>query len=482
MNHNINLVDKYKSIPVQVKTSFWFFFCSIAQKAISVLSTAVFTRMMSTEDFGLVSIYNSWSDIFVMIASLNLAVGCFNVGMTRYDNDRKTWVSSLQILSAISAFLFSCIYMILYPIWNQYIKLPFICIFIMVVTFFTIPALNLWTAKQRYEYSYRKLVFVSLTYSIAIFVFSLMGIILFENKGVAKIVATAVVTSVIGSFLFLSNIGSGEAKYNKNYVIFAARYNICMMPAFLATFLLNQIDRVMIDWMVGRDVTGIYSVSYNAAYMIIIVNSAINATYNPWMMRKVKNSDFSKTATIGTSISSGLMITIIAFILLAPEFVKIIASKDYYDAIYIIPAVAGSTYFSLIYCLYCPIAQYYLKVKQLAFVNVLAAIANVVLNYFGIKEYGYIAAGYTTYICYFIYGWGTAVYSIYLMKEKHITTSIYNTKMLIVHTAILTIVTVIAPFLYYGYVVRFILLALILVGLGLFGKKYLDIIMELKKG
>lgn len=50
-----------------------------------MIATAVFTRAMTTGDYGFVSIYNSWVDILLMVAALNLNVGCFNVGMTKYE-------------------------------------------------------------------------------------------------------------------------------------------------------------------------------------------------------------------------------------------------------------------------------------------------------------------------------------------------------------------------------------------------------------
>ena len=479
-NKNIVLV-KYRAIPLQVRASGWFFICSMIQKLISVVSTAVFTRIMSTADYGLISIYNSWADLFVMIASLNLAVGCFNVGMTKYENSRKQWVSSLQMLSVITATVFSILFISSYSLWNRWVNLPFICIVMMVMTFYTIPAFNLWTAKQRYECSCRKLVAVSILYSALVFVVSFAGVFIAENKGIAKIITTAVVTSIFGLILLVSNVLSSEKKININYVKFAFKYNVIMMPAFLSTIVLNQIDRIMIDRMVGRDAAGIYSVSYNAAYMISIASGAINATYNPWLMQKVKAKDYKNVDGIGTTITGGILLVIFAFILCAPEFVKIIASKEYYEAIYIIPSVAGSTFFSVIYTLYCPIAQYYLKVKQLSLITVIASVANVVLNYFAIIRWGYIAAGYTTYICYFIYGWGTGLYCLKLIKDNKIPKNIYNIKKLVVLSFILSLVVVIAPFLYNGYIARYVLLIAICVIFLFYGKKYKDTIIKMRE-
>ena len=40
--------EKYKNFPVQVRASFWFLICSFLQRGISVITTPIFTRLLST--------------------------------------------------------------------------------------------------------------------------------------------------------------------------------------------------------------------------------------------------------------------------------------------------------------------------------------------------------------------------------------------------------------------------------------------------
>ena len=43
------LKNKYSSLPVQVRASLWFLITNFMQKAISVISTPIFTRLLTTE-------------------------------------------------------------------------------------------------------------------------------------------------------------------------------------------------------------------------------------------------------------------------------------------------------------------------------------------------------------------------------------------------------------------------------------------------
>lgn len=57
---------KYKSLPVQVRASFWFLICSFLQKGIQVISTPIITRLLTTTEFGQYSVFDSWLKILTI--------------------------------------------------------------------------------------------------------------------------------------------------------------------------------------------------------------------------------------------------------------------------------------------------------------------------------------------------------------------------------------------------------------------------------
>ena len=78
------LVDKYKSLSAPVKASIWFTVCNIIQKGIALISTPIFTRIMTTQQYGVYTIYQSWYQVLTIFATLNLSAGIFNNGLTKY--------------------------------------------------------------------------------------------------------------------------------------------------------------------------------------------------------------------------------------------------------------------------------------------------------------------------------------------------------------------------------------------------------------
>lgn len=453
----------YRGFPIQVKASFWFFVCSLIQKAISIISTIIFTRLLSTADYGIISIYNSWSEILYIVATLNLATGVYNVGMTKFAEHRDTFNSSMQFLALIWTIGFSVVFFIGYRFIENLIQLPFNLVVIMFLTFLALPAYYLWSAKQRYENKYKALIAVTVSYSLGILIVSLISILLCQNKSEAKIISNAIVTMIVGFGLFYKNLKIDDRIIDKSYIKFGLKFNLPMIPAFLSMVILNQIDRIMISNMVGLDKAGIYSVAYNGAMCVSILSSAINLTYNPWMMQKVHAGDFTNVDRIAKMICLFFGGGLIIFMILAPEIIKIMATSAYYEAIYIIPPVAASTFFTLLYTFYCTFAQYFLKMKFLVLINVGNAVLNIVLNYVGISKWGYYAAGYTTYICYFLYGVCTALYVNCLIKKQYGDVHVYDNLFFAGFTVVLTVLMIAINYFYKGFIVRYAIIAGLLI-------------------
>ena len=90
------ILKKYNTIPVAAKATIWFIFASTLQKGMSLITTPIFTRIMSTEQYGQYSVYNSWLQIFTIITTLRLNWAVFNKGMSKYKNDRDGYTATMQ--------------------------------------------------------------------------------------------------------------------------------------------------------------------------------------------------------------------------------------------------------------------------------------------------------------------------------------------------------------------------------------------------
>ena len=80
--------NKYIGMSVPVKAAFWFTVCNFLQRGISMITTPIFTRMLSTSEYGLYSTYLSWETVLAMIVTLSLYKAMMNL-YVKYDNQEK---------------------------------------------------------------------------------------------------------------------------------------------------------------------------------------------------------------------------------------------------------------------------------------------------------------------------------------------------------------------------------------------------------
>lgn len=413
----MNFIKKYKAISVQARAAIWFSACSILQKGISFIVVPIFTRILTTEQYGTYSLYLSWLQILTIITSLYLYYGVFTNGMNKYDTDRDRYISSMQGLTlTITAIVFA-IFFVTQNAWSDILGLAPHLIFLMFVEMAVTPALSFWSGRQRFEYKYRKLVIVTLCKSIVNPILGLIMVSLAEDKATARILSVVIVEVCFCGVIMIYQFLKGKCWIDKKYWKFALGMAIPLLPHYLSGMILNKGDQIMISKMVSTSAVAFYSVAYNIGMLVQIFTNAISNSFTPWIYQRIKADKYEKIPeTINflmllvAAISLGLM-------LLSPELVLLFGSSGYASAAYVIPPVAASVFFIFLYNILATPQFYFEKTSFLMVSSILAAVVNLGLNYIFIKQYGYVAAGYTTLVCYVLYSIGHAIISRKVMKE-----------------------------------------------------------------
>lgn len=398
------VMQQYKDMPDVAKASLWFFFCSIVQKAVTMLTIPIVTRMLTTSEYGVYSVFNSYGNILIAITTLNLSGNGYYVGMKRYGEDKKRYTASITSLMLINTTIVFCTCLI-FRKWVIAISgLRTIIIVIMFVQMYGQGAINLWFVENRYEYKYRMIVICTLAMAIStpivkillIYVFGLYGL----DKSTAAIIGLVFPIIIIGAIAYLCIYYTGRVFYIKEYWKFGIIFNIPLVPYYLSQNILNQADRIMIERLDSAGSAGIYSVAYSLASTIMIVNSAVNNTLIPWQFQMMKKGNSKLIVKTVNKIMLGIAAMHLLLIIISPEIMRIFAAKEYMDAIYIIPPVTIGVLLIWLTQNFINIEFFYEKNKLIALSSVLSAVLNVALNRFAIPKFGYLAAGWTTLICY----------------------------------------------------------------------------------
>lgn len=467
------LLIKYKSMPVQVKAALWFLICSFLQKGISVITTPIFTRLLSTEDFGKYNIFNSWYGIISIIVSVNLSYGVYSQGLVKYPDKRNLFSSSLQGITLVLSIIWTCIYLLFHDFWNSLFHLSTIQMICMMIMIWTSAVFGFWATEQRVNYSYKELVFVTLLSSIAMPVLEIILVVKMQDKVLARILGITIIQVLLYSWMFIIQIKKGKHFFSKRFWRYAIIYNLPLVPHYLSQIVLNNSDRIMIGEMVGDSEAGIYSLAYSVALIMTLFNSALMQTITPWLYQKIKEKKEREIAPIAY-ITLLLIGTVnVLLILFAPEVIKIFAPESYANAIWVVPPVAMSVFFMYAYDLFAKFAFYYEKTRFIMIASVIGALLNIVLNYVFIRRFGYLAAGYTTLVCYITY---TVLHYLFMRKVCRVYCQgryPYNTKILVGISFAFLIICFVLLFTYRYPIIRYCI-AIILLLCILIKRKYIS--------
>lgn len=126
--------------------------------------------------------------------------------------------------------------------------------------------------------------------------------------------------------------------------------------------------------------------------------------------------------------------------------------------------------------MYANVLYYYKKPKYVMLGSVVSTVLNLILNYIFINMFGYIAAAYTTLVCYLL----QAAIDYFAMR-KTVKNSVYNMKWIGLLSLLVAVVSVFSRFVYRFSIIRYSLLALLCIAAVLLRKKIIGILFAGKR-
>lgn len=450
------LIDKYIKLSKPVKASIWFVISSFLLKGISFITLPIFTRLLSTAEYGQIAVYQSWLVIFSIVTTLSIYTGgVLNVSLTKYSDNRAEVVSSYQGLATTITTLFLIASLLILKPLSVMLGLPQILVVCMYIDILVQIPFNIWATSQRYDYEYKNLVFLTIINSILNPTLSIIAVLNFpEHKVEAKIIGALIVSSIIGISLFINNLKKGRKFYSKELWEFGFLFSIVLVPHYLSSQILNQSDRVMINWLTGSSDAGIYSVAYNFAMIFMLILGGVESSLTPYIYKSLKENQLQKLRNNTTGVIILEVVLAVIFICFLPDIFKFLLPEAYYPAVYVIPPVLIGIFFCMLYNIFGAVEFFYGENKYVAIASVIGAITNIILNFIFIKLYGYIAAAYTTLICYILFCLLHYFFMKKVLKKNNKQNNIYNIKAISIISILLICINFVMISIYNMFLIR----------------------------
>lgn len=367
----------------------------IILNGISFFTIPLFTRLLGPEQYGMVSVYQTWVGIFAIIMGLQVQ-GSIGTAMARLESGRiKEYISSILILGLIFSALFSTIALIYRDHISQYLMLnvnEFIIMIIhaiasFVVAFGGIAFVFLKQANHNF--------FVNIILSLSTVLCSLgfiLGVYPENLSYLGRIYGMAVPNILCGVGIAFYFIRYGHFRFDFSFVKFCIP--ICLPLIFhgLSHVVLAQSDRVMLQQMIGNEVTGIYSFMMVFSSILVAIWGALNNTWVPFYYDDLRMGDLDKIRKKSQNYIFIYTIILIVFLMWAPEVIKILAPPTFWAGIELLPAFALGNYFIFLYGFPVNFQFFHKTTYTIAVGTVAAAIFNVGFNFYMIPVLGALGA------------------------------------------------------------------------------------------
>ena len=467
------IVARYRNMSVQLKVVFWFTMVGFLQKGISMITTPIFTRVLSQEDYGMFSVFASYYTVLVIVATLYLHMGVINNAFVKMKDSNEKIVSAFQSLSFVISSSIFILALIFREELGKLMGLPSIVVVFIFLGYIFIEPFHNWVIYKRYQFDYVKPVLVTVVVSILTPLVSVIAIMLTkENQGIVRVASYVIVNTILpGIIFYVVNYKKSKTFYDKKLWTYALTFNIPLLVHYLSETLLNQTDRIMINKILGPTDAGIYSVAFAAAAIFTIFSGALNTAFVPWTYQKIKAQDFKQLAKISYLVLLGLAVILSIMIMFAPEVVMVLAGNKYTGAVYLIPTLSASVFFGYMYRLFSRIELFYEKKSYTVISTITAAIVNIILNAWWIPIWGYTAAGYSTLVSHILFCVMHYIFYKKVNRESMNSVKVFDGKILAAISALVLTISFVMTFLYNYLVLRLVIIAIIMLFAFIFRNK-----------
>ncbi len=403
------------------KASFCYLIGNFFNKGLAFLTIPIFTRLLSTTDYGIINTYSSWAGILSMIVGFAMHMSIRNA-FVDYKDDTESYLSTIIKFTLLSSLGFMLIFYAIVKIFriNISLSLVFICLFHSVASSIIEDVSCYFMMK--YNYIKRTILMILpnlISVCVAIF---LISYILKKDLYLGKIIPEALTIIIFAIILSICYTKKG---FNTAYIKHALKISLPLILHGAALNILSNSDRIMITWLADASQAGIYSLVYSLGMVTYAITLSIDGIWIPWFTNKMKEKSYDEINYITKDYIKLITYIMCGLIIVSPEILKILASKSYWEGIKLIPIIIVANFLFFAYNIYSNLEHYYKKSNQITALTILAAVLNLVLNYIFIPKFGYVAAAFTTAISYFV------VFILHSIYSKTLNSNVFSIKMFI---------------------------------------------------
>ena len=245
---------------------------------------------------------------------------------------------------------------------------------------------------------------------------------------------------------------------------------------------LNSSARILINNICGAAYTALYSVSYNIAAVLNLLNTSINSSYIPWFYKKMAAGEHGEISKVSTALLIVVGACSLLPALFGPEVVLILGSARYMEGVWIMPSAALGVYFTFLYSIFSNYELFFEESKAIMVASLMAAAFNILLNIIFLPVFGFVAAGYAALICYISLAFFHYLMARHISKQRANGIFPFDMQSIVIVSAALLLLSIGVQLTYFNTAIRYVAILIVAVTMFLKREVLLDTIKGMKRG
>ena len=301
----------------------------VIQKIIGVLATAVFTRLLFPDEFGLYSAFAGWMGIFTVFATLELPGVAIYRGLQTSRGREREFLSSALSLLYIIWLAATGGYLILSPLINRITTLSTPLTLALLITILGTGVSSVYLSYLRYRYSYLRVTVINLLLSVAVPGVAVALILTGAARAEARIISLSAVYAALAIFLTFIIFKEGKRIHAPGVWRAILSTVLPLLPHHAALSAIAEGGTLIINLLLGRGDAAAYSLAFGIGLAPAVLTAAIQGSLSPWILRRCADFGHGRAAEVCAAIFEGVCSLIIPFSLAIPLAIRIIAPGGY---------------------------------------------------------------------------------------------------------------------------------------------------------
>ncbi len=380
-------------------------FGNISTKLIGFVLLPLYTKYLTVEQFGILTLIEITSQILIGVLSFNIGTAMMRwLVDAKSQNEEKSIVFTVLIETTIISFL------IIFLMWffdselswalfgnssfSNYIILLGIS---SALGIFILVPLNLM---RQYEKSILFSVLTTIKFTLSLLL--TIWFVKYLSWGIEGVLLAQIIGQIIFVLatipLLLKNT---NLKFSFKKLFEMLNYGFPLVLSTISTLLLTMSDRYIIKIFESDAEVGIYSLAYKISSVInMLIIQSYQLAFLPIAYQKITQSNYShffqKSLKYFTIV---LVISALSISIFSKEIIEILSSNtEFYLAIYLIPILSLSFVLRGIQYQISLGFHFSKKTKYNGFVVFVAALINIILNIVFVKYFGFFGVAYAVTI------------------------------------------------------------------------------------